>query len=147
MLSFPLIWGEFFPKKLFTGRTFLDKFMRGKFKSCTLVCWWRRGELVWPGDKPAEKFCQGTLGVEGNYLWCLVIVVIFMWLRGAKRFRGGGGFKIIIWGTAGYKGRTNIYGEGLITLDTIVLSNYYYVFNTILTRKIHHNILNFVNTI
>ena len=42
--------------------------------------------------------------------------------------------------------RGNFCG-GLTTLDTMGLSNYCYVFNTILTRKIHHNILYFVNAI
>lgn len=29
----------------------------------------------------------------GNYLWCLVIVVIVLGLGGAKRWGGGGGFE------------------------------------------------------
>ena len=37
--------------------------------------------------------------------------------------------------------------EGELTpLDTMGLTNYYYMFNNILTRKIQHNILDFVNT-
>ena len=97
-------------------------------------------------DKPAEEVCLGRRGVGGNYLWCLVIVVIFMQLAGAKTLGGWGGFKIIIWGTASHQGENNFYGEELTPLDTMALSNNYYVFNTHLTRKIHRNILYFVNT-
>ena len=51
---------EEFPKRLMGvgWETFLDKFMRSKFKSCWLVCRWRCGELVQPGDKPAEEVCE-----------------------------------------------------------------------------------------
>ena len=140
--------GRIFTEKAFhEWGTFLDKFMRGKFESCILVYWWRRGDLVWTGDKPAEKYCQVTLEVGGNYLWCLFIVVIFMRLGGAKRLGGGGGFKVIIWRRASHKyGEWPIFMRELTTLDTMSLSNYYYVSNTILTRKVHHNILCFVNT-
>ena len=44
------------------------------------------------------------------------------------------------------KGGTNFYGGELTSLNTTGLSNYYYFFNTILTRKIQHNILYFINT-
>ena len=47
-------------------------------------------------EKPGEEICCGGLGVGGNYLWHLVIVVIFMKLRGAKSLRGRRGFKVII---------------------------------------------------
>ena len=57
--------------------TFLDKFMRGKIKS-SFVCEWRRGELVCPRGKSPEEVYLERLGLGGNYLWCLVIVVIFM---------------------------------------------------------------------
>ena len=40
----------------------------------------------------------GQLGVGGNFVWCLIIVVIFMRLEGA--FRLGGDFRVIIWGTS-----------------------------------------------
>ena len=35
------------------------------------------------------------LGVAGNYVWCLVVVIIFMGCGQAEV--GGGHFKIIIW--------------------------------------------------
>ena len=59
---------NFVQKKLSIGGTFFDKFMGGKFKSCSLLCRWRRGELVLPGDKPAEEVCLERLGVGGNCL-------------------------------------------------------------------------------
>ena len=40
----------------------------------------------------------GELGAAGNFVWCLIIVVIFMGLEGA--FRLGGDFRVIIWGTS-----------------------------------------------
>ena len=69
-----------------------------------------------------------------------------MRLAGTKRLGGRGSFKVVIWGRASHKGGTDFYGEKLTPLDTMALSNNYYAFNTILTRKIHHNILYFVNT-
>ena len=71
---------------------FLDKFMGGgKFKSYSMVCRWRCGELVWPGDKPAEEVCLERLRVGVNCLWYLAVVVIFMGLGGAKSLVGLGG--------------------------------------------------------
>ena len=82
--------------------------MGGKFKSCSLLCWWRRGELVLPEDKPAEEVCLERMGVGGNCLWWLAIVVVFMELRRPKGLEGLGGFKVIIWGTASHRGgKTN----------------------------------------
>ena len=109
--------GIIFCKRGFHWREdFFGKFMQGKFKSCSLLRRWRLRELVWPGDKPAPDVCLGKLGVGGNYLWCLVTtVVIFM---GRYFYRGDGGE---CW---------------LTPLDTMGLSNYYYAFNTISTRKI-----------
>ena len=43
----------------------------------------------------------GELAVGGNFVWCLIIVVIFMGLGIAYRLRGD--FKVIIWG-ASHKG-------------------------------------------
>ena len=73
--------------------TFLDTFMVGdKFKSCSVMSRWRHGESVGDGDRPgdgyAEKVCLERLGVGGNFLWCLVIIVIFTELEGAKRLGG-----------------------------------------------------------
>ena len=45
------------------------------------------------------------------------------------------------------KGGTNFYGWELTPLDTMGLSNYYYICNIILSRKIQHDILYFVITI
>ena len=146
MLSRVVIWGEFFPKKFLMGGTFLDKFMRGKFKSCSLDCRWRHGELVWPRDKPVEEVCLGRLGVGGNYLWCLVIIVIFVQLVRAKRLGGQGDFKVIIWGRASNKGGGQFNGEELtpwlwvttITFSTLFLLEKYIIIFCILS--IPHNI-------
>ena len=64
---------------------------RGKFKSYSMVFRRRSGELVWPGDKPAEEFCLERLQVGVNCLWYLAVVVIFMGLGGAKSLVGLGG--------------------------------------------------------
>ena len=60
-----------------------------------LFCWWRRGELFWPKGKcvACEEVCLGGLGVGGNYIWCVAIVVtLLMGLRRAKRWEVGGRF-------------------------------------------------------
>ena len=41
------VWGEFFFPKKALGKKALNRFMRDRLKSCSLVCRWRRGELVW----------------------------------------------------------------------------------------------------
>ena len=38
--------------------------MRGELKTSSLVCGWIRGELAWPGDKPAEEVYLGNWGQE-----------------------------------------------------------------------------------
>ena len=38
-----------------------------------------------------KRFFLGGLVVKENYAWCLVVVVIFIRLGGAKRWGGGGG--------------------------------------------------------
>ena len=45
------------------------------------------GELVQPGGASEDCFevCFMELVVGGNYVWCLVVVVIFMGFEGAKR--------------------------------------------------------------
>ena len=99
---------------------FLDKFMRGsKFKSYWIVCWWRCGELFWPGDKSAEEVCLERLRVGLNCLWYLAVVVIIMGLGGAKRLVGLGGID-----------PSRHHGSEWLLLS----------FDVILTRKIHHNI-------
>ena len=91
---------------------------------------------MWGVNQNWEQACQrglpGKLGVGGNYLWCLVIV-IFRGLGRAKRLGGGGGFKAIIWWRASHKeggGEAISMGEA-DPLVTIGLSSYYYIFNTI----------------
>ena len=46
--------------------------------------------LTWQGGLP------GGTGVGGNYVWCLVIVDIFMGLGEEQRGGERGGFKVII---------------------------------------------------
>ena len=45
------------------------------------------GELVQPGGVSEDclEVCFVALVVGGNYLWCFVIIVIFMVFGGAKR--------------------------------------------------------------
>ena len=47
------------------------------------------GELVQPGGASEDclEVCFVGLVAEGIYVWCLVIVVIFMGFEGAKRWR------------------------------------------------------------
>ena len=54
-------------------------------------------ELVQPGGASEDYLEVGFVGlvVGGNYVWCLVIVVICMGCGGVKR---QGSFKVIIWG-------------------------------------------------
>ena len=98
--------GRIFSKKSFPWETFWIGLWGegggdgGKFKSYSVVCWWRRGELVWPGDKPAEEVHLNRLWVGVNFTWYLTVVVIFMGLGGSKSLVGSGGFKVIIWGRA-----------------------------------------------
>ena len=58
----------------------------------------------------------GGLPVRGNYVCCLVIVVTYMGLGGARRW---GGFKVIVW----EGGKTQMEGHfswvELTPLDTI----------------------------
>ena len=53
-----------------------------------------------------KRFFLGGLVVKENYAWCLVVVVIFIRLGGAKRWGGGGG---------GFK----FTHSGLTTLETM----------------------------
>ena len=57
-----------------------------------MLCRGRGGEFVWPGEQVngLADVCLMGLGVGGNYVWCLVIVVIFMGTGGAKRWGAGG---------------------------------------------------------
>ena len=56
----------FFSKIVFHEGNFLEKIVRGKFNIFSMMCRWRRGELVVPGDKPAKEFSLERLGVGGN---------------------------------------------------------------------------------
>ena len=66
----------------------------------------------------AKKLAWGTLGVEGNYVWCLAIVAIFMELGGAKRSEG---LKVIIWWASHNGQRAFSWGE-LNPLDTMSIT-------------------------
>ena len=57
------------------------------------------------------------LGVGGNYVRSLVIVIKFLGLEGAKRWEGGG-FKFKIWGVKSQRGEPVLMGK-LTPLDTI----------------------------
>ena len=135
-------WGEFFPKKAFHGGWRGQMYEGGwKFESYSMVCWWRPGELVWPGDKPPEEVCLKRFWVGVNCLWYLAVFVIFMRAGRAKCLAGSKGLKVMIWWRASYKGERTILSVGGMTpLDILGLGNY------ILIRKKHHNILYFVNT-
>ena len=88
----PKSLGRIFSKNKLSMEDFLDKFMRGgKFKSYPIVCWWRCGELFWPGHKSAEEVCLERFRERLNCLWYLAVVVIFMGLGGAKSLVGLGG--------------------------------------------------------
>ena len=54
------------------------------------ICWFVEGKvggLVQPGGASEDclKVCFVRLVVRGNYVWCLVVVVLFMGFEGAKR--------------------------------------------------------------
>ena len=64
------------------------------------------GELVRSGEASEDwlEVCFVGLVVGGNYVWWLVVVVIFIGFEGAKG-SGGESFKVIIWGVkASHKG-------------------------------------------
>ena len=68
-------------------------------------------------ENPCEEVCVGGLGEGENYIWCLVIVAIFMGLGGPKRCGGGGKWvgQVTKWevGVAIFMGK-----EELASLDT-----------------------------
>ena len=84
----------FFQKKFFMGGLF-GQIYAGKTSKFFIGV----SMEMWGVNQNWEQACQrglpGKLGVGGNYLWCLVIV-IFRGLGRAKRLGGGGGFKAII---------------------------------------------------
>ena len=78
-----------------------------------------RFSSAWGGaSEDYLEVCFVGLVVGGNYIWCLVIVVIFVGSAGAKRWRGGGGlFKVIIWGgNASHKDRQFLWGRGFLIM-------------------------------
>ena len=80
--------------------------------------------LTWAGDMSAEEVCLERLREGVNFIWYLAVVVIFMRLGGAKSL-------------VGLEGSDPSRHHGS---EELLLS-----FNIILTRKIRHNILYFVN--
>ena len=105
MLSSPLFWTNL------SGAN-LQLFIGVSMKTLGVSLTW--GQVYWRG-------LPGKLGVGGNYLWCLVIV-IYMGLGRAKRLGGRGGFKVIIWGRARHKGGDQFLGGGELTpVDTMGL--------------------------
>ena len=46
------------------------------------------------------RFAWGDLAVRGDFVFCLIIVVIFIGLGRAYRFWGGRGVEVIKWGKA-----------------------------------------------
>ena len=63
-----------------------------------------------------KRFTWWEWGIEGNYVWCLVVIVIFMELGGANRW--GRCFKIV---TASHKGWTCFYGRGFSLYNNDIL--------------------------
>lgn len=88
--------------------------------------------LTW--RQPCWRSLLGKLGVGGNYLWCIVLV-IFMEFARAKRLGGRRGFKNIIWGRVSYKGGDQFSWGELTPLHTMGPSNYYSVFNIFIMAK------------
>ena len=62
----------------------------------------------------AKKFCLVGVGVGGNFVWYLNVLVIFMGLHGEGR-----GFKVSIWGPQ--SGGSIFIGEAGLTLATYCL--------------------------
>ena len=99
-----------------------------------------RFSSAWGGaSEDYLKVCFVGLVVGGNYIWCLVIVVIFVGSAGAKRWGGGGGRDSLksSFGVAMQATRTDsFYGEGGFSLcNTAVLKFYcksYWVLQIIL---------------
>ena len=62
------------------------------------------------------------LEVGGNYVCCLLIIVIFMGLEGAKRY--GRGFKLIVWREA-KGGNHKIKGRGALFIGELIPQVFY----------------------
>ena len=83
----------------------------GRFWRCLLLCRGRGGEFVQPGGQVngLADVCLMGLGVGGNYVWCLAIVVIFMRTGGAKRWGAGGSVLKPIFEVANHDGGGSFY--------------------------------------
>ena len=66
----------------------------------------------------AKRFTLRELPIGGNYVWYLIIVVIFMGLGGAERWDGEA-FKNVMWGGQATKRVDQIIWERLASLDTM----------------------------
>ena len=89
-----------------------------QFERFSLVCQWRRWKLFWPGGQ------VNSLEVGGNYVCWLFIVVLVMWLEGAKRWRS-------LKSSYGGKGASHrgVIGEGVDPLASLFeLPTYFSLF-------------------
>ena len=69
------------------------------------------GDHVFEGGRGAvTMFAWRKIGVKGDFVWCLMIVFIFMGLGEVYRF--GEGVKVIIWGTR-HKGIGSFFNGGV----------------------------------
>ena len=70
----------------------------------------RRGGVIsaWWQVRTALRFALGLM-VGGNYVWCLVIVAIFMRFGQAGAKRCGGRFNVINWGDNAYHKRETYF--------------------------------------
>ena len=69
------------------------------------------GNHVFEGGRGAvTMFAWRKIGVKGDFVWCLMIVFIFMGLGGVYRL--GEGVKVIIWGTR-HKGIGSFFNGGV----------------------------------
>ena len=80
-----------------------------------------------PVNSPAKRFSWG-LRFGGNYVWCLVIVVIFMGLREAKWSGEGGVLKSSYVGRKPQRRDNTFYGRELTPLGTMYLSIFLLVY-------------------
>ena len=66
--------------------------------------------------KDCLELCLVGVVVGGNYVWCLVVVVIFMGFEGPKE-SGGESFKVIIWrGNASHKEGQFLWERGVLII-------------------------------
>ena len=77
---------------------------------CFLVCQGRDGVRLGGGQvNSLEKVYLVEWGIDGNYIWCVFIVVIFMGLGGGKMLRRC--FKFISLGGMSQSGDQFLRGE------------------------------------